>query len=454
MASATTTAPTNNKTLTLPKLHTGQLEIVKTQARFNVLACGRRFGKTTLGLDRIVQTLLKGLPCAWMSPYNKMMDEAWREALALLRPIISRENVQSRRIELVNGASIDFWSLDNPDGPRGRKYARIVIDEAALVKNLEMAWFAVIRPTLTDYQGDAFILSTPRGLNFFYKMYLKGLDPLELDWVSFTAPTTANPFIKLSEVEEQQKSTPVRIFQQEYEAAFDTDSGGVFRNIEQCIFEKLANYFSDQQTAAAAELSSRMARIVGDPVLVEIAESANTKFKPHPYKVPYSGRFIIGLDWAMQVDFTVATVIDVDTHQVVEIDRFNQIGWEYQYNRVDALFRKWGAMLIISEHNSIGGPNETQLMKRGLPIEPFVTNGSTKPPLIENLVLGLEQQDVWLPNDPVLLGELRSYERKTNVVTGRNQYSASQGSHDDTVMSLALAYHGVTGYRTPLFDFV
>jgi hypothetical protein len=50
---------------------------------------------------------------------------------------------------------IEFWSLDSPDSGRGRKYAVVVVDEAAMIPELEAAWQQSIRPTLTDLQGSA-----------------------------------------------------------------------------------------------------------------------------------------------------------------------------------------------------------------------------------------------------------------------------------------------------------
>ena len=54
--------------LQLPKLHREQARIVAESRRFNVLACGRRFGKTVLLLDRLIPVLLTGRPCAWFAP--------------------------------------------------------------------------------------------------------------------------------------------------------------------------------------------------------------------------------------------------------------------------------------------------------------------------------------------------------------------------------------------------
>jgi hypothetical protein len=66
--------------------HPAQEQIVREARRFNVLACGRRFGKTTLGLDVLITEpggALDGQPVAWFAPNSKLFNEVW---LASHRP--------------------------------------------------------------------------------------------------------------------------------------------------------------------------------------------------------------------------------------------------------------------------------------------------------------------------------------------------------------------------------
>lgn len=149
--------------------HEAQQKVIDGEKRFNVVCCGRRWGKTQLGMDRLVDAALKtGKPTAWFAPIYKDTLEVWREFEERLYPIIVDANKQERRLRLVSGA-IEFWSLDDPDAGRGRKYAEIVIDEAAKVPELDRAWTLSIRPMLADYQGGAWFLSTPKGTaNYFH----------------------------------------------------------------------------------------------------------------------------------------------------------------------------------------------------------------------------------------------------------------------------------------------
>jgi hypothetical protein len=148
-------------TLKLPKPHKGQQKVIDGAKRFNVVCCGRRFGKTELGMDRLLHQALKGKPVAWFSPDYKQLAPAWRELQNRLYPVTRDVNQQERRLELKGGGTVEMWSLDSKDSGRGRAYASVVVDEAALITGLEAAWQESIRPMLTDFRGDAWFLSTP-----------------------------------------------------------------------------------------------------------------------------------------------------------------------------------------------------------------------------------------------------------------------------------------------------
>src|SRR5262249_34152990 len=141
----------------------------------------------------------------------KMLSDAWREMRVILGPAITNMNAQERRFELGKGA-IEFWSLDAPDAPRGRKYKRVIVDEAAQVIDFGYAWQHVIRPTLIDYEGDGWWLSTPRGMNFFKQGFDYGQDPLKEDWASWQFPSSANPFMPPAEIEKARQESPELTF--------------------------------------------------------------------------------------------------------------------------------------------------------------------------------------------------------------------------------------------------
>lgn len=211
----------------LPRPHDAQRRVAREARRFNVLACGRRWGKTTYGIGRLVAPALEGFPVAWFSPTYKMLAEVWREMGFILGPITRRVNAQEHRLELITGGLVDMWSLDTPDIARGRKYRRVGIDEAAMIRDLALAWQQVIRPTLADYEGDADFYSTPKGFNDFYDLFKKAeTDP---QWAAWQMPTSENPVIKPSEIASMREDMPAHIYEQEVLARFVTLDGALFR---------------------------------------------------------------------------------------------------------------------------------------------------------------------------------------------------------------------------------
>lgn len=214
--------------LTLPKPHANQWRVLSTARRFNVAVCGRRWGKSILGENRLADASLLGKPVAYFAPSYRMMAEVWRDMVRLLRPVTKQVYVQDRRIDLITGGVVEFWSLDTPDVARGRKYGRVVIDEAAMIPHLEEAWQAVIRPTLADYAGDAWFLSTPRGFNFFHTLYQRGKSEDHPDYASWQMPSSANPYLPPGEIESARAETPDTVFQQEWLGQFTDDASTIY----------------------------------------------------------------------------------------------------------------------------------------------------------------------------------------------------------------------------------
>jgi hypothetical protein len=388
--------PTKTLTVTLPRPHEAQAQVIAEASRFNVVCCGRRFGKTMLGINRSAAPDVLAYPVGWFSPSYKMLLEVWRECVRIFAPITLRSNVQDRRIEFVTGGLLEFWSLDNPDVARGRKYKRAIIDEAAMIPMLLSVFHHVIRPALADYQGDAWFLSTPKGMNDFKTIFDWGNDPLRPEWASWQMPTSFNPFIADSEIEAMRQEMPARTYNQEVLAIFTENEGAVFRNIRE--------------------------RVTQPPAA------------PDPNR-----RYAMGVDWAQSQDFTALIVIEVDSRRVCEIDRFNQIGWDVQRGRLRAMAQRWRISEILAEHNSIGGPNIEQLQGEGLPVRAFTTTSQSKQDIMIALQLAFERGDIGIPDNAVLIGELESYEA-TRLPSGRWRYAAPEGMHDDTVMALALAW--------------
>lgn len=346
-----------------------------------------------------MRNLLTSKPVAWFAPTYRTLGDGWRALAETLKPITNRRNESEHRLEVSGGGSLECWSLDSPDSGRGRAYAALVVDEAALVKDLEAAWEESMRAMLSAYQGSAWFLSTPKGTaNYFHSLYRKGQDPLS-DWASWQRPTRTNPFIAPEEIENARKDLTDLAFAQEYEAQFVTWAGAVFRRITDAVRPI-------QQVPAA----------------------------------------MIGVDWGRTNDYTVFTALS-PVGGLLEVDRFRGVEYGLQRARLEAFWRRHGSRSwIMAEVNSMGGPVVEQLQRDGLPVVPFQTTGPSKAAIIEALSLAFERGTIAIPNDPVLIGELQAFEGKPGP-SGMMRYSAPDGQHDDTVMSLAFAWWGLVSPR-------
>lgn len=212
--------------------HPGQLELLRHRRRFNVVRCGRRWGKTLFGLENVLLEpggAIDGSPTAWFAPSYRYLLEVWDSAEETLRPVLKKASRQDMRISLRTGGLIDFWSLEDPNAGRSRKYKRVVVDEAAHVRNLKDAWEKSIRPTLTDYRGDAWLISTPNGLNYFHDLHKRGEDQSEKEWATFHQPTYSNPHMAPEEIDGARRELPELVFRQEYLAEFVIFGAGLIK---------------------------------------------------------------------------------------------------------------------------------------------------------------------------------------------------------------------------------
>lgn len=385
-------------------MHPAQLRVIQERRRFNVVNCGRRWGKTVLGTDVTAELALLGYPVSWFAPAYRYLSEAWRDIGKTLKPYIVRSNASEYRMELVTGGTIEMWSLDGGNAGRSRKNARVVVDEAAMVPNLLSIWNDAIRPTLTDLRGDAWFLSTPKGRNDFWTLFQYGVDELRDEWMCWQMPTSTNPFIPADEIEAAKREMPERSFSQEYLAEFLEDSA-VFRRIRESATAREQGYAQDGHAS-------------------------------HP-----KHQYIIGVDWGKYEDYSVFAVIDASTRELCHLDRSNRIDYTAQVRRLEDLCKRFQVSAVIAESNSNATTIEL-LRKAKLPVREFVTTNQSKHNIIEGLMLGLEQGKLKILDDPILISELQAFEA-TRLPGGGLRYAAPNGYHDDCVMALALAWDAV-----------
>ena len=364
----------------LPTPHINQQQILNADRRFVVVMCGRRFGKSELSQILIIKEALKGGNVAYITP-TYGLAQVFFERLTKVLPF--KSNISKLKIYCPNEGSIEFFTGERLDNLRGRKFHLVIVDEAAFIADLEDGWNNSIRPTLTDYEGRAVFLSTPRGKNFFYSLFMK---QGENDWQSFKFSTYDNPHINPREIDDARIQLPEVVFEQEYMANPSENSANPFGNafIKRCV-------------------------------------------------KPISAQPIVcyGIDLAKSVDYTVIIGLDKDGN-VAYFDRF-QMDW---HNTKETIKRLPPAPIVV-DSTGVGDPILEDLLREGVNIEGLKFTSQSKQQLMEGLASAIQQGRIGFP-EGVIVDELDVFEYQ--FTSHGVRYSAPSGFHDDTVMALALAW--------------
>ena len=381
-------APSPSATIKLIVPHPGQLHCIEERQRFNVLMCGRRFGKTMLGKLLLSDVAIDGSPVAWFAPSYKYMLDVWENINEYLEPIISKSNQQDRRVKLRSGGEIDFWSLEDKDAGRGRKYRRVVIDEAGIIRELESIFLHAIRPTLTDLKGDVWMLGTPKGRNFFNACFLRGQNH-EPGWASWRFGTIDNPMMDSDEVAsaKREMANYPGAYEQEY-LGIPADDG--------------ANPFG---LAAIQKCLKPMSAGKATGFGIDLAKS-------------YDWTWVIGLDAAGNVCLS---------------ERW-QADWKQTEDRI---VRIVGDVPAMVDSTGVGDPIVENLQRRLTNVEGFKFTSQSKQQLMEGLASAIQQQQVGFPEGE-LSRELETFEFE--YTRSGVRYSAPEGLHDDGVCALAMAW--------------
>lgn len=396
----------SQKIIELPALYPLQKDIEDDPARFRVVACGRRWGKTFLAMrqafkmmiPRYLKTGLKQR--VWVvAPTFPLVREDWLNAEFILKDAIKSKHQTEMRMDVHMG-TIEFKSAEREDeGLRGAGLDGCVVDEASRVS--KKSWEQGIRPALADKQGRAIFISTPKGRNWFYDIFLQGKKEGS-EFKSWQYPTWSNPYFPQKEIEVIKQTTPDMIIKQEYEADFLEDEATVFKNVEKCI--------------------------------------RGTLEEPLPNE-----RYTIGIDLGRTEDFTVITVLKNSTAQVVHIHKTNKIDWAIQKEIIKGICSRYKRHIAYIDSTGLGDPIEDDLRRCGVNTKSYKFTNESKQKLIEQLIVAIEQGLIGIPKckeTEFLIDEIKSFSYEL-LSSGKVRYQAPTGLHDDGVISLGLSVLGI-----------
>lgn len=211
-----------------------QSEIASCNIRFRCVNAGRRFGKSWFSGAEVMKRATskeateRGDYIIWyVAPTNdqarNIMWDGWLKK-HIPAQWIAYKNEQRMVMQLTNGTTIYIFSAEAPDHLVGTYIDFLVMDECALI---DEAVYEKIRPSLSDHQGDALFISTPRGFNWFYKLWMREKEDPK-NWKSFQYTTIDGENVPLEEIEQAKRDMTPRMFKQEYLASFETMANRIY----------------------------------------------------------------------------------------------------------------------------------------------------------------------------------------------------------------------------------
>ena len=434
-----------------------------SKARNRILACGIRVGKTfCLAAEATAAAICPSSKSnelneyvgsrGWiLAPNYDLADRLFLQVLKNLRRYapkwIESYSERDRIIRTIGGGIIQGKTAENLDSLTGEELDWLIIDEAGRVPELAMenarerlltrnGWMAAISsPTPCKWFARAFEMGQGSGYNYEFRgepkpgfryaglevEFVPGKGAPDPSYFSIMVPTHANRRIDQDFLADMERTTPERVFRQDYLAEFMSKDGNVFSG-----FERLAT---------ATRLTDALP----------------------------GHRYVIAWDVARTKDYSVVVVMDYNTREQVFQDRF-QGPWDVQMHRVESICRRFNRPDLLIDATGKGDPVAEEMQRRNIdagvraatprPGQPEDRYGPfaqriegiqlysnvVKREIVENLAVGFDQGLLRILPDPVLLQELRLYEYKQADATGIVRYGAPPGFHDDCVMALALAW--------------
>ena len=279
-----------------------QAQVINDKSRFRILISGRRFGKTFLAINELARFARFPSKKVWyVAPtYRQAKSICWTELVQRLRAHNWIEDINNSdlTVTLRNHSRISLRGADNENSSRGVGLDFLVMDEFSDIN--PVAWYEVLRPTLSDTQGHALFCGTPRGFgNWSYDLYTKGLSDKE--WKSFKFTTLEGMQVPPEEIEQAKDDLDERTFQQEYLGSFVNYSGMIYYNFDR--EKNLIDKFTNRQSTLHIGLDFNVdpmcavVSVIENDIIIVIDEiqiySSNTNEMCDEIKTRYKNKIVV-----------------------------------------------------------------------------------------------------------------------------------------------------------------
>lgn len=335
--------------------------------------------------------------------WDNIDNEGFRMLDHIPKELIKSTNATELKIELKNGSIIQLIAADEfKNSGVGTNPIGVVFSEYSIT-NPE-AW-KFVSPILAANGGWAIFNFTPRGMNHAFTLLNQVRDNDK--WFKEILTVNETHVFTPEALEEEKRNTPQDLFEQEYYCKFIEGAGQFFKRISNNLIEEF--------------------------------EGAEPN---HSYQM--------GVDLAKFQDYTVLTLIDLNTFRILKQERFNQLDWNLQKSKIEMLYHKYGRPQVWIDSTGVGSPIYDDLISRGMNVQPYTFTERSRLDLLMNLCLLLEQDKIKIPDNEVLKAELQSFHYELKGETGKTKIVVPEGLHDDTVFSLALACWSLPKNPIPL----
>lgn len=205
--------------------------------RWACIVAHRRCGKTVACINDDIRDCLmsthwrtgdrlSGFRAAYIAPtYAQAKMVAWDYAKQFSAPIPGAKfNESELRIDFPNGSRYRLLGAENYDAIRGVYLDKATLDEPA--DQDPRAWREVVRPALSDREGRASFIGTPKGHNEFYKIHQNAeVDP---NWLSLVLKASQTGILPLVELEDARRAMSEDAYEQEFECSFEAAIIGAY----------------------------------------------------------------------------------------------------------------------------------------------------------------------------------------------------------------------------------
>ena len=199
--------------------------------RWAIAVCHRRAGKTVACVNELIRAAMtckrREPRYAYIAPfYSQAKDIAWSYLKHFSAPIPGiKINESELRIDYPNGARIRLYGADNETRLRGIYLDGVVVDEFG--DTSPTMWEEVVRPCLSDREGWAIFIGTPRGDNHFHTMWIEAKKP-DSGWFTLQLPASETGIIPQSELDDYRSQVSPEQYQSEFECSFEASVVGSY----------------------------------------------------------------------------------------------------------------------------------------------------------------------------------------------------------------------------------